>query len=104
MGDLLKAVDEQVINGKIAKEVFEEMFLTGKDPSQIIEERGLQQISDPAQLLAVIERILESNQKNVEEYKAGKKIFGFFVGQMKETKGKANPALVNQLLKQARFY
>ncbi|HHW61412.1 MAG TPA: Asp-tRNA(Asn)/Glu-tRNA(Gln) amidotransferase subunit GatB [Syntrophomonadaceae bacterium] len=99
---MLKMIDEGKISGKIAKKVFEEMFMTGKDPEQIVEEKGLIQISDPEVLQAMIAEIIASNPKVVDDYRSGKdKAFGFFVGQvMKKTRGKANPAIVNQLLKE----
>lgn len=97
---LLKLQDDGTISGKIAKEVFAEMFATGKDPEAIIKEKGLVQISDEGALGAVIEEVLNSNPKSIEDYKAGRKqAMGFLVGQvMKATKGQANPALVNKLL------
>lgn len=97
---LLKLQDDGTISGKIAKEVFAEMFATGKDPEAIIKEKGLVQISDEGALGTVIEDVLNSNPKSIEDYKAGRKqAMGFLVGQvMKATKGQANPALVNKLL------
>lgn len=99
---LLKLIDEGVISGKIAKTVFEEMFMTGKDPQAVVKERGLVQITDEAELKAVIDEVITANQKVVADYRQGKdKALGFLVGQvMKATKGKANPALVNRLLKE----
>jgi aspartyl/glutamyl-tRNA(Asn/Gln) amidotransferase, B subunit len=100
--ELLKAIDDGTISGKMAKTVFEEMFATGKNPGVIIKEKGLVQISDKGTLLPVIEEIVKGNPKVVEDYKNGKgKAMGFFVGQiMKSTKGQANPALVNKLLQE----
>ncbi|MEW6572018.1 MAG: Asp-tRNA(Asn)/Glu-tRNA(Gln) amidotransferase subunit GatB [Bacillota bacterium] len=99
---LLKLIDEGVISGKIAKTVFEEMFRTGKDPQAVVKEQGLVQITDEAELKAVIDEVITSNPKVVADYRQGKdKALGFLVGQvMKATKGKANPALVNRLLKE----
>lgn len=99
---LLKLIDEGVISGKIAKTVFEEMFSTGKDPQAVVKEQGLVQITDEAELKAVIDEVITSNPKVVADYRQGKdKALGFLVGQvMKATKGKANPALVNRLLKE----
>jgi aspartyl-tRNA(Asn)/glutamyl-tRNA(Gln) amidotransferase subunit B len=99
---MLQAMDDGTISGKMAKVVFEEMFASGKSPVVIIKEKGLVQISDAGTLLPVIEDIIKANPKVVEDYKNGKdKAFGFFVGQiMKSTRGQANPALVNQLLKE----
>lgn len=101
LADMLKLIDEGVISGKIAKMVFEEMYRTGKNPIEIVKEKGLIQITDEDALIKVIDKIIEANPNQVAEYKKGKeKLFGFFVGQvMKETQGKANPALVNELLK-----
>ncbi len=97
---LLKLQDEGTISGKIAKEVFTEMFATGQDPQAIIKEKGLVQISDEGALQAVIDEVLNNNPKSIEDFKAGRKqAMGFLVGQvMKATKGQANPALVNKLL------
>jgi aspartyl-tRNA(Asn)/glutamyl-tRNA(Gln) amidotransferase subunit B len=98
---LLKAQAEGTISGKMAKTVFEEMFETGKEPETIIKEKGMVQISDEGALAAVVEKVIAANPQSVEDYKAGKeKAIGFLVGQvMKETKGQANPGLVNKLLK-----
>ena len=97
---LLQLIDNGTISGKIAKTVFEEMYATGRDPSAIIEEKGLVQVSDKDELAAVIRRVLDENAGEVEKFLGGKtKLMGFFVGQaMKATKGKANPAVVNEIL------
>lgn len=102
MAALLKIQGAGTISGKIAKTVFEEMFETGKEPAEIIKEKGLVQISDESSLGSVIEGVLAANPQSVEDYKAGKeKAIGFLVGQvMKETKGQANPGVVNKLLKE----
>ncbi|KKM09566.1 glutamyl-tRNA amidotransferase [Clostridiales bacterium PH28_bin88] len=99
---LLKLMDDGTISGKIAKTVFEEMFTTGKPPADIVKEKGLVQISDEGEIAAMVDRVLAANPGVVEDYRSGKeKAFGFLVGQvMKETKGKANPTLVNKLLKE----
>lgn len=99
---LLKYQKEGKISGKIAKKVFEEMFNTGKKPGKIIKEKGLVQISDEGALTALVEKVLEANPKSIEDYKNGKdKALGFLVGQiMKETRGQANPGMVNKLLKE----
>lgn len=101
LASLVQSIDSGKISGKIAKTVFEEMFTTSKDPQAIISEQGLVQISDPAALEAVIRKTIEANPSQYAGYKAGKdKLLGFFVGQvMKETKGQANPALLNELVK-----
>ncbi len=97
---LLKLLDEGVISAPAAKKVFAEMYATGRDPQEIVEEKGLKQESDEAALLEICQRVLEAHPKEVEKYKKGKKnVLGFFVGQvMRETRGKANPKVVNQLL------
>jgi len=101
LADLTKFVDSGDISGKIAKTVFEEMYLTGKHPALIIDEKGLKQISDENELSQIVEKLLEENQTQVKQYQEGKtKVFGFFVGQMmKKTNGKGNPALINNILK-----
>ncbi len=101
--DLLFLIDKGEISGKMAKDVLEEMFNSGKNPKDIVKEKGLAQISDEDTLITIIEEIIVKNPKVVEDYKQGKdKAFGFFVGQvMKATKGQANPAVVNKLLKKS---
>jgi aspartyl-tRNA(Asn)/glutamyl-tRNA(Gln) amidotransferase subunit B len=78
------------------------MFETGKDAKQVVEEKGLKQVSDEGAIISMIDEVLASNQDKVDEYRSGKeKLFGFFVGQvMKVSKGQANPGMVNQILKQ----
>ena len=95
-------IDADTISSKIAKQVFEEMSKSGKEPTFIVEEKGLIQISDPAEILPIIEEVIASNPDNVAKYKAGNnKLFGFFIGQvLKKTGGKANPKIVNELVKQ----
>jgi aspartyl-tRNA(Asn)/glutamyl-tRNA(Gln) amidotransferase subunit B len=99
--EMLKMIQEGTISGKIAKDVFEEVYQTGERPAKIVKEKGWIQILDGAEIVRVIERVMESNPKLVEDYRKGKeRLFGFFVGEvMKETKGKANPKLVNELLR-----
>jgi aspartyl-tRNA(Asn)/glutamyl-tRNA(Gln) amidotransferase subunit B len=101
LAGMLKRIDDNTISGKIAKKVFDEMWQTGKDADTIIEEQGLKQVTDLGAIEPVIDEILAANPGQVEEYRAGKdKLLGFFVGQvMKATKGKANPATLNELLK-----
>ncbi len=98
---LINRIDDQTISGKIAKSIFEEMCSSGKTPDEIIDSQGLQQISDDGEIEKIINAVIEGNPTQVEGYKNGKdKLFGFFVGQvMKETQGKANPQVVNELLK-----
>ncbi len=100
LADLLKLIDDGTISGKMAKTVFEEMFATGQGPDVIIKEKGLVQVSDAGELLSIVNEILDKNPGEVSKYLGGKtQLMGFFVGQiMKATKGKANPAMVNQLL------
>ena len=101
LAEMIKLIDEGTISGKMAKEVVEDMYKTGKSPQDIIKEKGLVQITDEGELIKTITSIIEANQAQAAEYRGGKeKVFGFFVGQvMKATKGKANPQLVNELLK-----
>jgi aspartyl-tRNA(Asn)/glutamyl-tRNA(Gln) amidotransferase subunit B len=100
--ELLNMLDGGKINAKSAKEVFEEMYKTGKDPKSIVKDKGLVQISDESTLLKTIDEVLDANGESVAQFKTGKeKLFGFFVGQvMKATRGQANPQLVNKLLKE----
>jgi aspartyl-tRNA(Asn)/glutamyl-tRNA(Gln) amidotransferase subunit B len=100
LAELLKLIDNGTISGKIAKTVFDEMWKSGKTPQIIVEEQGLVQVSDSGAIEGIIDEIMAANAGQVEEYRGGKeKVFGFFVGQvMKASKGKANPAVVNELL------
>jgi aspartyl-tRNA(Asn)/glutamyl-tRNA(Gln) amidotransferase subunit B len=102
LGGLVDLIFDGSISGKIAKEVFAEMFETGKDAKQVVDEKGLKQVSDEGAIISMIDEVLASNQDKVDEYRSGKdKLFGFFVGQvMKASKGQANPGMVNQILKQ----
>ena len=101
LAKLINLIKDGTISGKIAKTVFEIMADSGKDPKKIVEEKGLKQQSDPKELEKIIDKVISDNPKNVEAYKSGKdKLFGFFVGQvMKQSNGKANPQLVNEILK-----
>jgi aspartyl-tRNA(Asn)/glutamyl-tRNA(Gln) amidotransferase subunit B len=98
---LLALITDNTISGKIAKDVLDKMFETGKDAAQIVEEEGLKQVTDTGAIEKVIDEVLAANPDKVAEYKSGKdKLFGFFVGQtLKASGGKANPAAVNELLK-----
>ncbi|HHH37940.1 MAG TPA: glutamine--tRNA ligase/YqeY domain fusion protein, partial [Epsilonproteobacteria bacterium] len=100
IAQLVKMLDEETISSKIAKQVFEEMVKSGDDPIQIVEVRGLVQISDPAEILPIIDEIIANHPDNVAKFKAGNtKLLGFFVGQvLKSTGGKANPKVVNELV------
>ncbi len=101
LADLIRLIDEGTISGKIAKEVFEKMYKTGKPAANIIAENGLVQITDEGALVQAITEAIAANPKQLEQYRSGRdKVFGFFVGQvMKATQGKANPQLINDLLK-----
>ena len=101
LSKLINLIKDGTISGKIAKSVFEIMKDGDKDPITIVEEKGLKQQSDPKELENLINKVITENPKNVEAYKSGKdKLFGFFVGQvMKNSNGKANPKLVNEILK-----
>ncbi len=101
LGGLIDLIADNTISGRIAKEVFELMVETGKAPAVIVEEKGLRQVTDTGAIEASIDAVLAANGDKVAEYRSGKdKLFGFFVGQvMKATGGKANPALVNEILK-----
>ncbi len=101
VAELVKMIDSGKISGKIAKDIFPEMFETGKLPSIIVEERGLVQISDEAEIGRIVDAVIEENPKSVEDYRSGKhQALGFLVGQvMRLTGGRANPALVNKLLR-----
>jgi aspartyl-tRNA(Asn)/glutamyl-tRNA(Gln) amidotransferase subunit B len=102
LASMIRMIDEQVISGKIAKMVFEEMAKSGRSPNEIIEEKGLKQLTDSSSIEAVVDRVLRAHAKEVEEYRSGKdKLFTFFVGQiMKATGGKANPKIVGEVLKE----
>jgi len=101
LGRLINLIKKDTISGKIAKEIFPIMLENDSDPEEIIKEKNLVQISDSSEIETIIKRIIETNSDQVEEYRSGKeKVFGFFVGQvMKESKGKANPKLVNEILR-----
>ena len=101
LGALLDLIADNTINGKIAKQVFEEMVATGAAPAAIVEAKGLRQVTDTSAIDAAVEAIMAANPDKVAEYRSGKdKLFGFFVGQvMKAMAGKGNPALVNTAIK-----
>ncbi len=102
LGGLVDLIADNTISGRIAKDVFADMLETGKDAAAIVDEKGLKQVTDTGAITAAIDAVLSREAEKVAEYKAGKeKLFGFFVGQvMKATQGKANPAMVNQVLKE----
>ena len=99
---LIRMVDAGAVNLKTAKEVFEEVYKTGKEPDAIVKEKGFVQVSDEGAIIKAIDEIINANPKELADYKAGKeKLFSFFVGQaMKATKGQANPQVLNKLLKE----
>lgn len=101
LGALIDLIADDTISGRIAKSVFEEMFNTGRAPGEIVEEKGLRQVTDSGAIEAIIDAVMGSNQDKVAEYRSGKdKLLGFFVGQvMRQSQGKANPKIVNILLK-----
>jgi aspartyl-tRNA(Asn)/glutamyl-tRNA(Gln) amidotransferase subunit B len=100
LGELLQLIKDGIISGKMGKEIFPEIYKEAASPKRYIEEKGLLQISDESALLNTIDKVLAQSPKEAAEFRAGKeKLLGFFVGQvMKETKGKANPKLLNELL------
>ena len=101
LGGLIELISNNTISGRIAKDVFAEMFATGKDAAAIVEEKGLKQVTDTGAIEKVVDEVLKENPDKIAEYRGGKdKLFGFFVGAvMKKSGGKANPGMVNDLLK-----
>ena len=102
LGQLIALISDSTISGKIAKDVFAEMMISKKSPSDIVKEKGLEQVSDDTEILKLIDKVISENEDKVKDYLGGKdKLFGFFVGQvMKLSQGKANPGIVNKLLKE----
>jgi aspartyl-tRNA(Asn)/glutamyl-tRNA(Gln) amidotransferase subunit B len=100
LGLMIKLIDKGDISGKMGKAVFSEMWETGKSPKKIVESKGLSQISDPSAVQAIVDKVVSSHPEQLKQYQDGKnKLFGFFVGQvMKESKGQANPEMVNKFL------
>ncbi len=100
LGKLLDLINKQIISNKIAKEVFEEMFISGETAENIIEKKGLKQISNTDEIEGIVDKIISSNEDQKKQYQSGNsKVLGWFVGQvMKETKGQANPSVVNQVI------
>jgi len=101
LGTLIDLIADGTISGRLAKDVFAEMVTSGADPDAIVEAKGLRQVSDQGAIEAAIDAVLAAQADKVAEYRAGRdKLYGFFVGEvMRATQGKANPGLVNQLLK-----
>jgi aspartyl-tRNA(Asn)/glutamyl-tRNA(Gln) amidotransferase subunit B len=102
LAKMIDLINEGTISTKIAKDVFEEMLRSGQTPDSIIEKKGLRQVSDQSEIDKVVQEVLESNPNEVQKFIGGKdKVFGFFVGEvMKKTQGKANPKVLNQLLRE----
>jgi aspartyl-tRNA(Asn)/glutamyl-tRNA(Gln) amidotransferase subunit B len=102
LGALIDLIADGTISGRLAKEVFAEMVETGADPASIVESKGLRQVTDEGAIAAAIDAVLAAQPDKLREYRAGRdKLYGFFIGQvMRATQGKANPALVNRLLKE----
>ncbi len=102
LGQLIALISDGIISGKIAKDVFAEMMISKKSPSDIVKDKGLEQVSDDTEILKLIDKVISENEDKVKDYLGGKdKLFGFFVGQvMKLSQGKANPGKVNKLLKE----
>ena len=102
IGKLVLRIEDSTISGKIAKEIFEKMWTTGQEVDAVIEEEGLQQVTDLSEIESMVNKVIDDNPDQLKQYLAGKdRLFGFFVGQvMKESQGKANPAHVNQILKE----
>ena len=101
LNELVELIENKTISGKIAKDVFEIMFATSKSPKMIVKEKGLEQVTDDSAIEVFVDQVINENKDKVKEYLSGKdKLFGFFVGQvMKISQGKANPGLVNKILK-----
>jgi len=101
LNELVELIENKTISGKIAKDVFEIMFATSKSPKMIVKEKGLEQVTDDSAIEVFVDQVINENKDKVKEYLSGKdKLFGFFVGQvMKVSQGKANPGLVNEILK-----
>ncbi len=102
LAQMIQLIDQGKISGKIAKTVFEAILDSGKAPGQIVSEKGLEQVSDTSSIESAIDQVIAANQKQVEQFKAGNdKVYGFLVGQiMKATLGKANPQIVNEILRE----
>jgi aspartyl-tRNA(Asn)/glutamyl-tRNA(Gln) amidotransferase subunit B len=101
LSELIALIEDDTISGKIGKEVFADSYETGESPRAIVERKGVQQISDPGKLWAVVDQVVAANPKQAEAYLSGKDgLFGFFVGQvMKQTQGRANPVMTSELLR-----
>ena len=102
LGALIALIDDGTISGKMAKEVFAEMFASGQAPGEIVKAQGLVQLTDTSAIESIVDQVIASNPKELASYRAGKvQLMGFFVGQVLKTSGgKANPKTVNEILKQ----
>ena len=102
LGGMIKMIDSKTISGKMAKDVFVEMWKSGKSAADVVKDKGMSQITDTSAIAKIVDDVMSANAPSVAEYRAGKtKLFGFFVGQvMKVSKGQANPEAVNQLLQE----
>ena len=101
LGQLVLRIEDGTISGKIAKDIFEKMWISGKEVDEIIKDEGLEQVTDDKEIEAMIDEVIKSNPEQLEQYRSGKdRLFGFFVGQvMQASQGKANPKQVNDILK-----
>ena len=102
LAGMITLINDGTISSKIAKKVFKELIENGGDAKEVVEAKGLVQLSDPAQLLPMINEVLDNNQQSIDDFKNGKdRAVGFLVGQiMKATRGQANPGVVNKLLQE----
>ena len=101
LGQLISRIEDGTISGKIAKDIFEKMWSSGKEVDEIIQSEGLKQVTDDKEIESMIDEVIQGNPEQLEQYRSGKdRLFGFFVGQvMKASQGKANPKQVNDILK-----
>ena len=101
LADMIAMIEKGEISSKMAKEVFDTLYETGRRPADIVKEKGLRQVSDTQALEKIVDRVVAENAAQVEQFRAGKeKVIGFFVGQvMQATRGQANPTIVNELLR-----
>jgi aspartyl-tRNA(Asn)/glutamyl-tRNA(Gln) amidotransferase subunit B len=101
LGQLISRIEDGTISGKIAKDIFEKMWSSGKEVDEIIQSEGLKQVTDDKEIESMIDKVIQGNPEQLEQYRSGKdRLFGFFVGQvMKASQGKANPKQVNDILK-----
>ena len=99
--ELIKLIDDGKISGKQGKKVLEKVMETGNSPESLVEELGLSQISDENEIRKIVLEVISENDKLIEDYKNGKRVFDYFIGQiMKKTRGKANPVITSKVLKE----